>query len=92
MISICEEMLRFFIMAVREGRLPHDSRLEFDPKMNLEAITKILTQLLEIYEAQHMKLEKDSSESSGDIFISSHEPEIIAYAIVISQDIQNTLN
>lgn len=22
-ISICEEMLRFFIMAVREGRLPH---------------------------------------------------------------------
>ena len=48
-ISICEEMLRFFIMAVREGRLPHNSRLEFDPKMNLEAITKILTQLLEIY-------------------------------------------
>ena len=63
--------------------------LELDP---VEAITKILTQLLEIYEAQHMKLEKDSSESSGDIFISSHEPEIIAYAIVISQDIQNTLN
>ena len=61
--------------------------------MNLEAITKILTQLLEIYESQHTKLAKDSEErGGGEVYISPHEPEIIAYAIVISHDIQNTLN
>lgn len=48
-------MLRFFIIAIREGRLPHNCKLEFDSKMNLESITKILTQLLEIYEMAHYK-------------------------------------
>jgi hypothetical protein len=48
-IIMCEQMLRFFIIAIREGKLPHNCRLEFDPKLNLESITKILTQLLEIY-------------------------------------------
>jgi hypothetical protein len=52
-VEMCEQMLRFFILAVREGRLPHQCKLEFDAKMNLESITKILTQLLEIYESAH---------------------------------------
>jgi hypothetical protein len=60
-IIICEQMLRFFIIATREGKLPHACRLEFDPKLNLESITKILTQLLEIYEEAHMKLHKDGN-------------------------------
>jgi hypothetical protein len=51
--------------------LPHNCRLEFDPKLNLESITKILTQLLEIYEESHMKLQKDGAAS---IFISPNEP------------------
>lgn len=45
-VTICEQMLRFFIIAIREGRLPHRCKLGFDSKMNLESITKILTQLL----------------------------------------------
>jgi hypothetical protein len=36
-----------------------------------------------------MKLHKDGSAS---IFISPNEPEIIGYAIIISNDIQRTLN
>lgn len=34
-VTMCEQMLRFFIIAIREGRLPHQSKLSFDSKMNL---------------------------------------------------------
>lgn len=34
-ITICEQMLRFFIIATREGKLHHTCKLEFDPKLNL---------------------------------------------------------
>lgn len=88
-ILMCEEMLRFFVIATREGRLPHKCKLQFDPKLNIESITKILTQLLEIYEESHMKLKK---QKNSNAFISPNEPQIMAYAIIISNDIQNTLN
>lgn len=91
-VGMCEQMLRFFVVGVREGRLPHQCRLEFDPKMNLESITKILTQLLEIYEAAHHRLERESGEAAGRVYISPNEPEVVGYAIIISNDIQNTLN
>lgn len=55
--------------------------------MNLESITKILTQLLEIYEAAH-----DRSEEESNTYVSPNESEIIGYAIIISNDLQNTLN
>jgi hypothetical protein len=87
-VVICEQMLRFFIIAIREGRLPHNSKLEFNPKMNLESITKIMTQLLEIYEMAHSKV---GGESQGSAYVSPNEPEILGYAIMISNDLQNTI-
>ena len=71
MVVICEQMLRFFIIAIREGRLPHKCKLELDSKMNLESITKILTQLLEIYEMAHYKV---GGESQSTSYISPNEP------------------
>lgn len=58
MVGVCEEITRFFIMAVDEGRKKYSNQLEFDEKSNRESLTKVMTPLIEIYTEAKMKLYK----------------------------------
>lgn len=48
-ITICENIARFFILSINEGRKKYNSKLKFSERMNTESIIKVLSNLMELY-------------------------------------------
>lgn len=56
-IQISQQIARFFIIAINEGRKEYNSRLTFDEKMNEESLRKIITPLIGIYSSSRFRLQ-----------------------------------
>lgn len=48
-ITICEQIARFFILSINEGRKKYNSKLKFDERMNTESIIKVISDLMNSY-------------------------------------------